>query len=338
MFNFINFNLFLFIISTLVFAIVFDIIIGELPSKIHPVVIIGKIIDFFTGSFIKIRNNFSGLLLFLSTTIVSTVILFILFSIINVNFYLMFIVYGLILSSTFSIKILLSSANDISNDLKEGIEKARKSVSYLVSRNTNELSEKLIVSATIESLTENITDSYISPIFYFTIISAIALLFANNINTFLLIFIILWIPFLFRISNTLDAMVGYENEKLKYIGYFPAKIDDILNYIPARIAGFLVVVSAFILKLNWKNSYKIMLRDARNCPSPNSGFTMASTAGALNIQLVKKDIYILGDNTVEIDVLHISKAIKLSKFTILLFTIISFLILILIELLIWKLL
>ena len=246
----------------------------------------------------------------------------------------MFIVYGLLLSSTFSIKILLSSANDISNDLKEGIEKARKSVSYLVSRNTNELSEKLIVSATIESLTENITDSYISPIFYFTIISAIGLLFTDNLNTFILLFIILLIPFLFRISNTLDAMVGYENNKLKYIGYFPAKIDDILNYIPARIAGFLVVASAFILKLDWKNSYKIMLRDARKCPSPNSGFTMASTAGALNIQLVKKDIYILGDNTVEIDVSHISKAIKLSKFTILLFTIISFLILILIELLI----
>lgn len=334
MFNFINFDLFSFIISTLVFAIVFDIIIGELPYKIHPVVIIGKIIDFFTDLFIKIRNKISGLLLFLSTTIVSTVILFVLFSVINLNFYLMFIVYGLLLSSTFSIKILLSSANDISNDLKEGIEKARKSVSYLVSRNTNELSEKLIVSATIESLTENITDSYISPIFYFTLISAIALLFADNINTFLLVFIILWIPFLFRISNTLDAMVGYENDKLKYIGYFPAKVDDILNYIPARISGFLVVISAFILKLNWKNSYKIMLRDARKCPSPNSGFTMASTAGALNIQLVKKDTYILGDNTVEIDVLHISKAIKLSKFTILLFTVISFLILILIELLI----
>ena len=334
MFNFINFDLFSFIISTLVFAIIFDIIIGELPSKIHPVVIIGKIIDFFTDLFIKIRNKISGLLLFLSTTIVSTVILFVLFSVINLNFYLMFIVYGLLLSSTFSIKILLSSANDISNDLKEGIEKARKSVSYLVSRNTNELSEKLIVSATIESLTENITDSYISPIFYFTIISAIGLLFTDNLNTFILLFIILLIPFLFRISNTLDAMVGYENNKLKYIGYFPAKIDDILNYIPARIAGFLVVASAFILKLDWKNSYKIMLRDARKCPSPNSGFTMASTAGALNIQLVKKDTYILGDNTVEIDVLHISKAIKLSKFTILLFTVISFLILILIELLI----
>lgn len=334
MFNFINFDLFSFIISTLVFAIVFDIIIGELPSKIHPVVIIGKIINFFTDLFIKIRNKISGLLLFLSTTIVSTVILFVLFSVINLNFYLMFIVYGLLLSSTFSIKILLSSANDISNDLKEGIEKARKSVSYLVSRNTNDLSEKLIVSATIESLTENITDSYISPIFYFTIISAIVLLFADNVNTFLLVFIILWIPFLFRISNTLDAMVGYENDKLKYIGYFSAKVDDILNYIPARIAGFLIVVSAFILKLDWKNSYKIMLRDARKCPSPNSGFTMASTAGALNIQLVKKDTYILGDNTVEIDVLHISKAVKLSKFTILLFTVISFLILILIELLI----
>lgn len=334
MFNFINFDLFSFIISTLVFAIIFDIIIGELPSKIHPVVIIGKIIDFFTDLFIKIRNKISGLLLFLSTTIVSTVILFVLFSVINLNFYLMFIVYGLLLSSTFSIKILLSSANDISNDLKEGIEKARKSVSYLVSRNTNELSEKLIVSATIESLTENITDSYISPIFYFTIISAIGLLFTDNLNTFILLFIILLIPFLFRISNTLDAMVGYENNKLKYIGYFSAKVDDILNYIPARIAGFLIVVSTFILKLDWKNSYKIMLRDARKCPSPNSGFTMASTAGALNIQLVKKDTYILGDNTVEIDVSHISKAVKLSKFTILLFTVISFLILILIELLI----
>lgn len=334
MFNFINFDLFSFIISTLVFAIIFDIIIGELPSKIHPVVIIGKIIDFFTDLFIKIRNKISGLLLFLSTTIVSTVILFVLFSVINLNFYLMFIVYGLLLSSTFSIKILLSSANDISNDLKEGIEKARKSVSYLVSRNTNELSEKLIVSATIESLTENITDSYISPIFYFTIISAIGLLFTDNLNTFILLFIILLIPFLFRISNTLDAMVGYENNKLKYIGYFSAKVDDILNYIPARIAGFLIVVSAFILKLDWKNSYKIMLRDARKCPSPNSGFTMASTAGALNIQLVKKDTYILGDNTVEIHVSHISKAVKLSKFTILLFTVISFLILILIELLI----
>lgn len=334
MFNFINFDLFLFIMSVFVFAIVFDIIIGELPSKIHPVVIIGKIIDFFTNLFIKIRNEFSGLLLFLSTTIVSTVILFALFLVVNVNFYLMFIVYGLLLSSTFSIKILLSSANNISDDLKEGIEKARKSVSYLVSRNTNELSEKLIVSATIESLTENITDSYISPIFYFTIISAIGLLFTDNFNTFRLLFIILWIPFLFRISNTLDAMVGYENDKLRYIGYFPANVDDILNYIPARIAGFLVVVSAFILNLNWKNSYKIMLRDARKCPSPNSGFTMASTAGALNIQLIKKDTYILGDNTVEIDVSHISKAIQLSKFTILLFTIISFLILILIELLI----
>lgn len=334
MFNFINFDLFLFIMSVFVFAIVFDIIIGELPSKIHPVVIIGKIIDFFTNLFIKIRNEFSGLLLFLSTTIVSTVILFALFLVVNVNFYLMFIVYGLLLSSTFSIKILLSSANNISDDLKEGIEKARKSVSYLVSRNTNELSEKLIVSATIESLTENITDSYISPIFYFTIISAIGLLFTDNFNTFILLFIILWIPFLFRISNTLDAMVGYENDKLRYIGYFPANVDDILNYIPARIAGFLVVVSAFILNLNWKNSYKIMLRDARKCPSPNSGFTMASTAGALNIQLIKKDTYILGDNTVEIDVSHISKAIQLSKFTILLFTIISFLILILIELLI----
>lgn len=332
MLNFINYIL-VFILSTFILSIFFDLIYGELPTKIHPVVIIGKIIDFLTNKLIKIRKKYSGLLLFIFTSSISSVILYILYYIFSCNDIILFIFYILILSSTFSIKLLLSSAKEIANDLKNDINKARKSVSYLVSRNTGELSEKLIVSATIETLTENVTDSYISPIFYFTLASICGLTVFNEINSFYLLFIILWVPFFFRLSNTLDAMVGYENEKLKYIGYFSAKVDDILNYIPARIAGFLIIISSFILRLNWKNSFKIMLRDARKCPSPNSGFTMASTAGALNIQLIKKDTYILGDNTVEMDVSHISKAINLSKITILLFTVISFALLILVGLL-----
>jgi adenosylcobinamide-phosphate synthase len=120
--------------------------------------------------------------------------------------------------------------------------------------------------------------------------------------------------------NTLDAMVGYQTDELKDIGFVPAKIDDVLNYIPSRISGIYVVISAYLLKLDGKNSFKIMMRDARECPSPNSGFTMATTAGALNIQLIKKDTYVLGDANKEIDKDDITKAVNLSRMTIILFT------------------
>ena len=174
-------------------------------------------------------------------------------------------------------------------------------------------------------MTENITDSYIAPIFYFSIISVVFIYY--NINNYY--FILILIPFIYRISNTLDAMLGYKTDKLKNIGFFPAKLDDILNYVPSRISCLFVIISAFILKYDGKNAYKITKRDARNCPSPNSGYTMAPTAGALNIQLIKKDTYVLGDNTVEIDVKHISKAIKLTSLTIALFTIFTFTLIIL---------
>ena len=110
--------------------------------------------------------------------------------------------------------------------------------------------------------------------------------------------------------------------KVIHIGFFPAKIDDVLNYIPSRIAGVFMVISAYLLNLDAKNAYKIMRRDARNCPSPNSGYTMATTAGALNIQLIKKDTYILGDDNKDITKEDISRAISLSRLTIRLFTIV----------------
>lgn len=212
--------------------------------------------------------------------------------------------------------MLLKTAIDVKDDLDESIDKARKSVSYLVSRNTGELTESFIVSAVIESLTENITDSYVAPIFYYTIFGIIILIWPFNNQLFYL----LLIPMLYRMFNTLDAMVGYKTDELSDIGFVPAKIDDILNYIPSRIAGIYVVISAYLLKLNGKNSYKIMRRDARKCPSPNSGYTMATTAGALDIQLVKKDTYVLGDVNKEIDKQDITKAVNLSKLTIILFT------------------
>lgn len=213
--------------------------------------------------------------------------------------------------------MLLQTAIDVKNDLSTDIEKARRSVSYLVSRNTDELTESFIVSAVVESLTENITDSYVAPIFYYFIFGIIILLYPVPFQLYFL----LLVPVLYRLSNTQDAMLGYTTDELIHIGFVVAKIDDILNYIPSRIAGLFVVISAYLLNLDGKNSFRIMMRDARNCPSPNSGYTMASTAGALNIQLIKKDTYILGDNNKKITSDDISKAVNLSKLSIILFTI-----------------
>ena len=306
-----------FILITLILSLLIDLIYGELPTKIHPVVIIGKFISFFKNIFIKYKNRLSGFFTTLFTVICCCALLVMIMLICSINDNLFFVIFSIFLSSTFSINMLISTAKNIENDLKYDINKARQSVSYLVSRDTDELTESFIVSATIESMTENITDSYIAPIFYFALGSIIFIIF--NINDFI---ILLLIPFIYRISNTLDAMLGYTTDELIDIGFFPAKLDDFLNYIPSRISGVLVIISAYLLGYNGKNAYIIMKRDARKCPSPNSGYTMAPTAGALDIQLVKKDTYILGDDTYEINVLDISKAIKLTSLTIALFTVI----------------
>jgi adenosylcobinamide-phosphate synthase len=310
-------NLFLFIIFALIASLIIDMVFGELPTRIHPVVIIGSIISFFKNIFIGIKNKVSGLLVVLGVFIVSSVILYVIYLVSSLNIVLFIVVFIVLLSSTFSVNMLLQTAFDVKDAFDEGIGKARELVSYLVSRDTDELTESFIVSATIESLTENITDSYVAPVFYYFIFAFIMMIFPVRNELFYL----LLVPMLYRISNTQDAMLGYKNDELIHIGYFPAKIDDILNYIPSRISGLFMVISAYLLKLDYRNAYKIMMRDARACPSPNSGYTMATAAGALNIQLIKKDTYILGDDNKDITSDDISKAVDLSKLTIILFTI-----------------
>ena len=310
-------ELFYYITISLLFSLAIDVIFGELPTKIHPVVIMGSIIIFFKNILIKIKNIASGFLLVIFTVVLVSLLLYIIYIIFSLNELLLVILFIILLSSTFSVNMLLKTAVDVKNDLDESLDKARQSVSYLVSRSTDELTESFIVSAVIESLTENITDSYVAPIFYYTIFGIIVMIYPLNDNLYYL----LLVPMLYRLFNTLDAMVGYKTDELTNIGFCAAKIDDILNYIPSRISGIYVVISAFILKLDGKNSYKIMMRDARNCPSPNSGYTMATTAGALNIQLIKKDTYILGDPNKEISKDDITRAVNLSKLTITLFTI-----------------
>jgi adenosylcobinamide-phosphate synthase len=291
---------FMYLLPIILIAIIIDVIFGELPAKIHPVVWIGKLIDFFKGYLINYRSKNSGIILTLILVAIFTLATYVLLYLLAFNYLIYIFISSVILSTTFAIKVLLSSAESMKNDIDHNIIRARQSMSYLVSRDTTELTEEDLVSATIETLTENITDSVIAPLFYAFIFGVPGAV-------------------VYRVINTLDAMVGYKTpEKIK-IGWFPAKLDDILNFIPARITGLLVVIAAAFLRLDWKNGYKIMKRDARKPDSPNSGFSMAAAAGALDIKLEKIGYYEIGDDLSRLTPDKITEAVSLAKMTVLLF-------------------
>ena len=294
-------------ISIIVLAVIIDMIIGEVPNIIHPVIYMGKLIEKLKNYLPKTR--ISGLLTILTTTFTFTAIsLIILLICAYVNQWLFVIFASLLLSTTFSINFLIESVRKIQDELSEDINKARKSMSYLVSRNTEELTESRITSAAIETLTENITDSIIAPLFYTTILSL-----------FFGIIVGICGAIIYRVSNTMDAMLGYETDELIDIGRYPAKLDDVLNYIPARITVYYVVLAAVILRYDYNQSYNVMKKFALKTPSPNSGYSMAATAGALNIVLVKEGVYELGYGTDELTKEKISQAINITKVSSLLF-------------------
>jgi len=296
------------ILLIVIIAVVIDIVFGELPSKIHPVVLMGKFIEFFKIFFIKYNSKMSGMLLTLILIIIFAFFVYIIVEISKINFFIFILSSSVILSTTFAIKELLKSAEKVKDDIKQDIEKARISVSYLVSRDTSELSKEGLVSATVESLTENIVDSVVSPIFYAFIFGVVGAI-------------------VYRVINTLDSMVGYKNSENINIGWFPAKLDDLVNYIPARITGLLIVIAAMFLHLKWRKAYKIMKRDGGKTPSPNSGYPMAAAAGALDIKLKKDRYYELGDGLNPLSTDIISEALIISKYTITLFLTFSFIIL-----------
>ncbi len=166
--------------------------------------------------------------------------------------------------TTLSVKDLRVKARAISQALKDNsIASAREELSKIVGRDTRDLNKDRITAATIESIAESTNDGIIAPLFYL-ILGGPVLVFA------------------YKAINTLDSMVGYRNEKYLHLGWFSAKVDDIVNFIPARICGFLI--SAASLK-RFKDSFKTMLRDGRKHPSPNSGVSIAAMAGALGIRL-----------------------------------------------------
>ena len=151
--------------------------------------------------------------------------------------------------------------------LKTGdMEKSRHAVSMIVGRDTRSLTEEGVTKAAVETVAENTSDGIIAPLFYMMIGGAVG-------------------GFAYKAINTMDSMVGYKNEKYQYFGTAAALLDDVVNYIPARISGWLMILAAYLLNMNGKNAKKIYLRDRTQHASPNSAHTEAVMAGALEIQL-----------------------------------------------------
>ena len=151
-------------------------------------------------------------------------------------------------------------------------EGARKAVSMIVGRDTQSLTKEGIIKAAVETVAENSSDGVIAPLIYMLIFGPVG-------------------GVVYKAVNTMDSMIGYVEEKYFYIGKFAAKLDDVLNYIPARVSGILVIISAFVLRYDYKNAFRIFKRDRRKHASPNSAQTESAMAGALGVQLAGDAVY-----------------------------------------------
>jgi adenosylcobinamide-phosphate synthase len=306
-------------IPTIAFMI--DCVIGDPRSNWHPVVLIGNLISFFEKKLLNSKDTpckkqIAGAILVVFVLIITYSLTWtILYFANNINYWLAYFFAAIILSFTISPRSLAEAGIQIRNALrKNDLENARKKVGWIVGRDTDKLSVGEITRATVETIAENIVDGIISPLFYFIIGGAP-------------------LAVLYRAVNTMDSMIAYKNDKYIDFGKLAARIDDIFNFIPARITAILIVLISLVLCLDYKQSAKMILRDARKHPSPNSGYSEAGVAGALNIRLGGLNYYFgvaslrayMGDCNVTIMPEHISKTIYIMYGVIILFIVLSFL-------------
>jgi len=218
-----------------------------------------------------------------------------------------------LLSTTIAWRGLAAAGMEIYRSLKDGdLVKARSQVDLIVGRDTENLSTPEVVRATVETIAENASDGIIAPLFY-SLIGGVPLAMA------------------YRAVNTLDSMLGYRDENYLYFGRAAARLDDIANYLPARITGFFLCLGAVFAGGGFRRAWLTMCRYARCHPSPNSGFPEAAAAGALGVRLGGTNYYrgeasrrpFIGEPYLELVPDHIIRVIKLMSLAILFFSVIS---------------
>lgn len=292
-------------------SFIVDMFLGDPSRHTHPIVLIGKLISF-TEKFLRKKFNLKsgekalGVLLWVIVVGVSYFLSSFIISLsYSLSHFLGSVVSVWLLYTTLAIRNLSDEAMRIFNALKENnLKDARKFVSGIVGRDTENLSIVDVSRATVETVAENTIDGIVSPMFYF-FIGGVPLAIA------------------YKAVNTLDSMVGYRNEHYINFGWFSAIIDDVANFIPARLGGVFMLISAGLLGLNVRRGVKTVISDAKKHKSPNSGIPEAIVAGALGVQLGGWDSYFgvmqfrsyLGEKTRDIEPDDISRVTYLSVIT-----------------------
>ena len=166
-----------------------------------------------------------------------------------------------------AVRSLDQQSNHVIEALRCGnLERARTLVGHLVGRDTRHLSERDVIRAVFETVAENMSDAIVAPLFYLAIFGVPGMV-------------------AYKAVNTMDSMVGYKNDRYIRFGWAAARLDDAANYIPARITAGLIVLSAALVRMRWRNAIRVVFRDARLQPSPNAGYPEAALAGALGVRL-----------------------------------------------------
>ena len=302
----------LYSLMALFFGFLLDLVIGDPHWLWHPVRGIGSLI---TALEKMLRNLFpktkkgeliaGGFLVAIVITVSTVVPAMLLFLVFRWN-----IVAGVILESIMCGQLLATKALKVESMkvyyalMKGDIEDGRYAVSMIVGRDTNKLTKEGIIKAAVETVAENTSDGSIAPLFFMAIGGPV-------------------FGFLYKAVNTMDSMVGYKNDKYIYFGRAAAKTDDLLNYLPARVSAYLMIIAAAIKSYHPQNAWKIYRRDRYNHASPNSAHTEAVTAGALEVQLAGDAYYFgtlyhkktIGDDIRPIETKDIKKANELLYMT-----------------------
>ena len=292
------------------FALLLDFLVGDPRTKYHPTAWIGKLIallvPFAKNNSVK-RELIGGVLIvgiiisIVSILLVGLEIGISLLTIDIVSFVVSVVLGSILLKTTIAIRGMQKHALAVVDAVeKEDLDLARNHLSMIVKRDTKNLDKNHIISGVLESVSENTVDGITGPLFYYAIFGLPG-------------------AFVYRAVNTIDSMIGYKTTLFKNVGWFGAKSDTILNYIPSRLTGLIMILGALILGYNWKESFYIMKRDSTKLESPNAGYPMAALAGALGTKLEKTNYYTIGNGSIEYTKSHIISAIRLMKVSSILF-------------------
>ena len=294
--------------AAVVAGFIIDLIAGDPRWLYHPVRIIGNGISLAEKLLRKIfpktktGERAAGVVLVLLVTGISAAVPLVVLTLLYKHVPLIgFLVETFWCYQLLATKSLKKESDAVYHELKYGtIESSRHAVSMIVGRDTQNLDAQGVTKAAVETVAENTSDGVIAPLFYMMIGGAA-------------------FGFAYKAINTMDSMLGYKNDKYLYFGRIAAKLDDVANYIPARISGWLMVAGTVFTGMDTKNAAKIYKRDRRNHASPNSAQTEAAMAGALDVQLAGNAYYFgklyekptIGDPIRPVEIEDIPRANKL---------------------------